>query len=208
VSKYPTIPEPSHDIDGILNTVTALKQTVEIIAGLRQGESIGTPQIFYQTYEPSASRGTVLSNGDIWLNPEGEVLSYWKDSTKEWITSGGNSVVDLSSDVTGDLPVGNLDSGTSASASTFWRGDGTWAVPSGLVGSVAWGSVTGTLSSQTDLQSALDGKQAAGSYAAAGHTHTEADITDLGSYASDGPHSHRGRYNGPGRVSDHGGPRD
>jgi len=31
-------------------------------------------------------------------------------------------------------------------------------------GSVAWGSITGTLSSQTDLQSALDGKQAAGSY--------------------------------------------
>lgn len=29
---------------------------------------------------------------------------------------------------------------------------------------VAWGAITGTLSAQTDLQSALDGKQAAGSY--------------------------------------------
>lgn len=63
-----------------------------------------------------------------------------------YITISGQTItahnVALATQVSGNLPVTNLNSGTAASSTTFWRGDGSWGTPSGAGNVTTTGSPT------------------------------------------------------------------
>jgi len=114
--------------------------------------SDATGDTYYRNSSGYFSRLPVGTNGHVLTLSGG--LPSWAAPTSGFsdpMTTRGDLIYRNASNVTARLPVG---------ANTYvLTSDGTdvaWAAPSG--GGGTWGSITGTLSSQTDLQTALDGK--------------------------------------------------